>query len=190
MTRSLSLVRAVVAWAVGFLACLGCVVVLSASIAYRSASRNAGEGMIIHPLVVQTPFSEVRGISPPEFSQMTKLPICPRAAAEELGLLGYSDRRLDSRHVVDSTFLRLRTDEPLSAVDKWYQDHLGPSFIRSEGAFAAIAKDDVQIQGLARDPDVLTVSFRQKKIDASDEVLLEPGDNTGSLMITLIHRGR
>lgn len=175
-------------WAAAFLTGVLCVIAPATWVGYRRARSKSGYGILIHPRVILTPFTNVKGISPLEFTELTKLPIYPGATSMESGLLAHSNRLLASGHAADLTYLRFSIDEPLSRVGKWYQDRLGPGFTRSEGALTAILGDaHSQMLEFVRDPQAPAVLIHREKVGVGDEVLMQPVSEGEGMVVTLIH---
>jgi len=172
-----------------FVGCAVCTVGFSTLIAWRNVTHKGEPGNFIHPRVVQTPFTPLRGTPPSSLSNMENFPIYPGSVAKEHGLLGYSSPLLHLGNVSNLSFLRLHSDDPLASVDQWYRDNLGPSFVRSEEPLVALSKEMNTEEPLrfAKAPEESAVLFRQ---DKGGEVLVCQSKSRGVVIMFILYSHR
>lgn len=186
---SVSLTRAFVICAAGFVCCGVLTTLIGGYVEYQHVAAGR-KSTIFRAEVVQTPFTSTRGMLPAEFAAVTNLPIYPGAAATEMGLVGYSTALVKSGSKMDFTFMRLRANEVIESVDKWYEGKLGSSFERSEGPIAVIASGtDSRVFALLGQPEARGIVYRARRLggEQGDEVILESDARRNTVVIDLVH---
>lgn len=151
--------------------------------------RGTQVGKFIHPLLLETPFTLGRGITPKESAETLQLPVYPGAWGRQSTLLKWVRKPASKPEIAAGLdLLQFHSEGPQARVEKWYRERLGPNFARINGDFA---QDEVRGKDwLAKIPGEMSseaVLFQHEEGGGLRGVLLQPQAEGDAMRVTLFY---
>lgn len=163
------------------------VVSLSAFIAYSTSKLppRAGPNWLIHPRIIDSPFTLHRGSAFSEAGGILRIPVYPGATASELSTFSWSEKRRPTQ-LASLALLRLEVVAPVESVDSWYgENFIKPySRLREPQILSGPAQED-WFQRLDVIANHDTILYQVADSDGIRGAIIQPGSNSHGSLVTI-----